>query len=238
MSGQRRELTAAVAGLAMAGGLALSAGGQTWATATVTRRAPLPPVTEALDGSALAPLVPACGLLLLAAAVAVVAVRGRGRQVVGLLACVGGGTLLWSGLRSLVADPGLADLSDGAAAGATALAVSRSAAWPALALVAGVLGIAAGALTVLRGPGWSGMGRRYERAEAAAPAAVAGRAAAPAAERSREDRALDAWRALDRGEDPTTGADPGTGADPAAGGDTAAGRDTAPPPAGDDGRRL
>ena len=218
VSGQRREMTAALAGLAVAGGLALSAGGQTWATATVGRRAPLPPVTEELSGGELAALVPACGLLLLAAAVAVVAVRGRGRQVVGLLACVGGGTLLWSGLRALVTEPGLADLSDGTAAGATALEVGRSAAWPVLTVVAGVLGIAAGALAVLRGPAWSGMGRRYERTTAPAPAAA----------RTREDRALDAWRALDRGEDPTAGEEER----PAAGGDPAA------PPAGGTGGRL
>ena len=181
----------------------------------MTRRAPLPPVAEELTGSELAPLVPACGLLLLAAAVAVVAVRGRGRQVVGLLACIGGGTLLWSGLRALVADPGLADLSDGTAAAATGLSISRSAAWPVLALVAGVLGCVAGGLTVLRGAGWQGMGRRYERGAAAATSArpMAG---------TREDRALDAWRALDRGEDPTADAeepgDDAPAAPPAGGG--------------------
>jgi uncharacterized membrane protein (TIGR02234 family) len=202
VSGQRRELTAAVAGCALAGGLALSAGGQTWATATVTRQAPLPPVSEALTGSELAALVPACGLLLLAAAVAVVAVRGRVRQLVGLLAAVGGGTLLWSGLRALVADPGLGDLSDGTATGATAVEVGRAAAWPVLTVVAGLLAIAAGALVVLRGPGWTGMGRRYERTPAAAAAVPADRV------RNREDVALDAWRALDRGEDPTSDDDP------------------------------
>ncbi len=221
-SGQRRETTAAIAGLAVAGGLALSAGGQTWATATVGREAPLPPVTEELSGSELAALVPACGLLLLAAAVAVVAVRGRGRQVVGLLACIGAGTLLWSGLRALVSDPGLADLSDGTAAAATALEVSRSTAWPLLTVLAGVLGIVGGALAVLRGPAWSGMGRRYERV------AVHGRAPAAAAARTREDRALDAWRALDRGEDPTVGGAESPAPD----------EHRAPPPAGGDGGRL
>ncbi len=218
MTGQRRETAAAVAGLAVAGGLAVSAGGQTWATATVGREPPLPPVTETLTGSELAALVPACGLLLLAAAVAVLAVRGRGRQVVGLLACVGGGTLLWSGVRALTTDPGLADLSDGAAAGATALEISRSGAWPALTVAAGVLGIAAGALAVLRGPSWSGMGRRYERTAVAAPAAAG----------TREDSALDAWRALDRGEDPTAGHEE----PPAPAGGTPA------PPAGGDGGRI
>jgi hypothetical protein len=47
------------------------------------------------------------------------------------------------------------------------------------------------------------MGRRYERAQDAA-------APAPARARTDEDRALDAWRALDRGEDPTAD-DPATG---------------------------
>lgn len=210
MTRARRELTAAVAGCALAGGLALSAGGRTWATATVARAAPLPPVTEELSGTDLASLVPACGLLLLAAAVAVVAVRGRGRQVVGLLAAVGGGALMWSGVRALATTPGLADLSDGAAAGATAVEVDRTAAWPVLTAVAGALAVAAGVLAVLRGSAWTGMGRRYERAPAAAPTP------GPAA-RTPEDRALDAWRALDRGEDPTADDDPpgGPGAPPA-----------------------
>jgi uncharacterized membrane protein (TIGR02234 family) len=75
-----------------------------------------------------------------------------------------------------------------------------SAAWPVLALAAGLLAAAAGLLTVVRGRTWPGMGRRYERAAAAAPTAPG-----PARRRTDEDRALDAWRALDRGEDPTEG---------------------------------
>jgi uncharacterized membrane protein (TIGR02234 family) len=194
----RREMATAVVGLAAAGGLALSTGGQTWLTATVARPAPLPPVTEQLTGSVLAPLVPAGGLVLLAAAVALVAVRGAGRVLVGLLAAVAGGVLGWSGLRTLVTD------GDAAAAGmlgggtpGSAVTTAVSAAWPVLALLAGLLAVAAGLLTVLRGRTWPAMGRRYERAAAAAPA--------PARRQADEDRALDAWRALDRGEDPTEG---------------------------------
>ena len=194
----RREMAAAVAGSAVAGGLALSTGGQTWLTATLQRPAPLPPVTEQLTGSVLAPLVPAGGLVLLAAAVALVAVRGAGRVVVGLLAAVAGGVLGWSGLRTLLTD------ADATAAGVvgsgtpgSTLATGVSAAWPALALVAGLLAVAAGLLTVLRGRTWPGMGRRYERPAAVAPAATW--------RQTDEDRALDAWRALDRGEDPTEG---------------------------------
>lgn len=192
----RREMAAAVVGLAAAGGLALSTGGQTWLTATVTRPEPLPPVTEQLTGSALAPLVPAGGLLLLAAAVALVAVRGAGRVLVGLLAAVAGGVLGWSGLRTLAGDPAVAGLVGSGAPGST-VTTAVSAGWPVLALVAGLLAVAAGLLTVLRGRSWPGMGRRYERSAAAAPA--------PARRQTDEDRALDAWRALDRGEDPTEG---------------------------------
>ncbi len=194
----RREMAAAVVGLAAAGGLALSTGGQTWLTATVTRPEPLPPVTEQLTGSALAPLVPAGGLVLLAAAVALVAVRGGGRVVVGLLAAVAGGVLGWSGLRTIGAggDAAAAGVAGSATPGST-LTAEVSAAWPLLALLAGLLAVAAGLLTVLRGRAWPGMGRRYERTAAAAPAA--------ARPRTDEDRALDAWRALDRGEDPTEG---------------------------------
>ncbi len=187
MSG-RRELGAALAGCALAGALALSAGGQAWSTVTVTRRPPLPPVTEVLTGSALAPLVPAAGLLLLAAAVAVLAVRGAGRAAVGVLVVLAGAALAWSGLQVLTggADPGTA-------APGERRTVELAAAWPVLVLVAAVLAVAAGGLVLVRGRSWPGMGRRYER----------GPGAAPARPRTDEDRALDAWRALDRGDDPT-----------------------------------
>jgi uncharacterized membrane protein (TIGR02234 family) len=190
-------MAAAVVGLAAAGGLALSTGGQTWLTATLARPEPLPPVTEQLTGSALAPLVPAGGLVLLAAAVALVAVRGGGRVVVGLLAAVAGGVLGWSGLRTLVADGDAVAAGVGSGTPGSSVTAAVSAGWPLLALLAGLLAVAAGLLTVLRGRSWPGMGRRYERTAASAPAA--------ARPRTDEDRALDAWRALDRGEDPTEG---------------------------------
>ncbi|WP_448639955.1 Trp biosynthesis-associated membrane protein [Geodermatophilus sp. URMC 63] len=194
MSAVRRELGAAVAGCALAGGLALSAGGQTWATVTVTRPPPLPPVGEALTGATVAPLVAACGLVLLAAAVAVLAVRGAGRAAVGALVLASGLVLGWSAVRSLVSGPGPGPLAPGETA-----AVDLAAGWPVLCLVAAVLAATAGLLVVVRGRRWPGMGRRYERTPGAA-------APAPARARTDEDRALDAWRALDRGDDPT--ADP------------------------------
>jgi uncharacterized membrane protein (TIGR02234 family) len=195
-----------VVAAAAAGGLSLSASGQVWARVTATRPAPLPPVTDQVTGGQVAPLVTATGLLLLATAVALVAVRGAGRVAVGLLAAVAGGVLAWAGLRPLTgrlaAD--LAALSSVGASPGAVVTTSLRPVWPALAVLAGVLGLAAGLLTVLRGRRWPGMGGRYER-----PAGTSGSAAGaapPARQASPEERAVAAWRALDRGDDPT--ADP------------------------------
>jgi uncharacterized membrane protein (TIGR02234 family) len=188
---------------ALAGGLALSASSQPWARVTITRQAPLPPTSEVLTGSQAAPLVAACGLLLLAAAVAVIAVRGPGRFAVGLLVAAAGGVLAWSGLRGvtgrLARDAG--DVGAAVGLGRADVTSDPVAGWAAVALVAGVLGVLAGALVVLRGRGWPGMGRRYERAGTTAqqPSTPA-RAPRPVTD---EDRHQAAWKALDRGDDPT-----------------------------------
>jgi uncharacterized membrane protein (TIGR02234 family) len=204
----RRELTTAVLGAAVAGALALVSGGQAWAAVTAERQAPLPPVVAVLSGADAAPLVPAMGLVLLAAAVALLAVRSVGRVVVGLLMAVAGGVLAWSGVRALT---GTLDASvAGIPAGGTTTDVT--AVWPVLAAVAGVLGAATGLLVVLRGRTWPGMGRRYERGTGAAAtdttatdttATDTTAADTPARTETDEDRAQSAWKALDRGEDPT-----------------------------------
>ena len=187
----RRELAAAVGASAVAGTLALIAGGQTWVEVTAERVQPLPPLVEAFSGGDAAPLVPAAGLLLLAAALALLAVRSVGRIGLGLVMAVAGGVLLWSGIRALTGGlrAGLFEVSDG-----TATSTVVGAAGPVLALLAGVLGIAAGLVVVLRARAWPGMGRRYERTP---------EPAAPTRPQTDEDRAQAAWKALDRGEDPT-----------------------------------
>jgi uncharacterized membrane protein (TIGR02234 family) len=143
------------------------------------------------------------GLVLLAAAVALLAVRSLGRVVVGLLMAVAGGVLAWSGVR---APTGTLDAAvAGIPAGGTTTDVT--AVWPVLAAVAGVLGAAIGLLVVLRGRTWPGMGRRYERGTGAAAidttATDTTAADTPARTETDEDRAQSAWKALDRGEDPT-----------------------------------
>ncbi len=197
----RRELTVAVLGAVLAGALALIAGGQAWATVTADRRAPLPPVSATLSGADAAPLVPAAGLVLLAAAVALLAVRGAGRVGVGLLAAAAGGALAWSGLRALTGalDDAATELPGLSGATGEATSTDVAATWPLLAALAGLVAVATGVLTVLRGRTWPGMGRRYERTGSGTQPA----AAAAARPRTDEDRAVDAWKALDRGEDPT-----------------------------------
>ncbi|MET0764546.1 MAG: Trp biosynthesis-associated membrane protein [Blastococcus sp.] len=197
----RRELTTAVLAAVVAGALALSAAGQSWATVTLERAAPLPPVDGVLTGSDAAPLVPAAGLVLLAGAVALLALHGAARTVVGLLMAIAGGVLGWSGVRALTG--GLADESIDlpfVGRGTGPVTVDVSAVGPSLGIVAGLLGVAAGVLVVLRSRGWPAMGRRYERTPAVAGDAVRG---APTRPQTDEDRAQAAWRAMDRGEDPT-----------------------------------
>jgi uncharacterized membrane protein (TIGR02234 family) len=134
--------------------------------------------------------------------VALLAVRGPGRALVGLLMAVAGGLLAWSGVRALTG--GLEAVAAQEFSGRGALTADVAAAWPVLTFLAGVLGVGAGLLAVLRGGTWPAMGRRYERTGAATPVHGARRP------QTDEDRAQAAWKALDRGEDPT---------DPASGGD-------------------
>jgi uncharacterized membrane protein (TIGR02234 family) len=203
----RRELTVAVLACAAAGGLALTSSSSTWADVTITRQPPLPPTAELLTGSQAAPLVSACGLLLLAAALAVIAVRGAGRVVVGLLVALAGGVVAWSGVRGLSGQLGvdLADVTSTVGLSGATVTTDASVTWPLLALLAGLLGVLAGALVVVRGRRWPGMSRRYERTTTTstptvAPAAAPARRARP---ESPEDRHQAAWKALDRGDDPT-----------------------------------
>jgi uncharacterized membrane protein (TIGR02234 family) len=205
----RRELAATLVLCGLAGAVALSASAQRWLQVTITRQPPLPPATAAVTGGQAAPLVPACGLLLLAAALALIAVRGPGRLLVGLLVAVAGGVLGLSGVRALTG--GL----DAAAARADVVGIADArvtgavvVGWPALTVLAGVLAVLAGLLAVVRGRRWPGMGRRYERTGPGTVPAGASRSR-PARPETAEDRHQAAWRALDRGEDPTTDPDAG-----------------------------
>lgn len=189
-----RERLVALACLGVGGGLALVAATAPWGRATVSA-AGLPAVTVELTGTDLAPALPALGLLALAGVVGVLATRGAGRRAAGAVLALAGLGLAGSALavgrapRTAALAPLAAQLGVSEAS-PSALTTS---AWWVVALLAGALVLAGGALTLVRGGRWTEMSRRYE------PTAEAAVATTPA----------DAWAALDRGVDPTLEAAPG-----------------------------
>ncbi len=196
----RRELTAVLAAAVLGAALALLAAGQEWASITAQRRPPLPPVTAVVTGGDLAPLAPAAALVLLASAGALLAVRGTGRVLVGLLAAVAGAAVVWSSARVLGGTDVVTTRLEAFGVPSADLTVDVAPAWPVLAVAGGVLGVLAGLGAVVRGRRWPALGRRYERPGGTAPGP-----AQPVAAVSDEQRAQSAWGALDRGEDPTAG---------------------------------
>jgi uncharacterized membrane protein (TIGR02234 family) len=194
-----REIAAIAAACALGGGAALFAASQVWLRLSAARTAPLPPVTAALTGRDVEPLVPALGVVALAALVALLATRGWARTAVGAVLAAAGLVLLLRSLphvaapspahaRALLLDQGRAT---GEPAGA-AVTADVEPAWPLLAAAGGALLLAGGLGAVLRGRRWPGMSARYERPDAARPAPPEATAGA-------------AWDALDRGQDPTVG---------------------------------
>ncbi len=207
----RRPLWYAVLLCLVGAGLALFAATRTWTVETITRSAPLPSLRVERTGADLLPWLPALAVVGLAGAGAVLATRGVGRRVIGALLLVVGLALSSAGAIGLTWD----------------LVAS---AWPVGCLLGGLLAAVGGTLTVARGPAWPVMGARYERtggpAGGAAPtgdhpvtcAIPAGTAPMPpggadadnrgagaaADDRGVGRRTIEAWDALDRGEDPTT----------------------------------
>lgn len=169
--------------------LVLVAVGRTWSEGQVKGLA------VSATGSDVSGLPGALALVGLASAVAIFAVRGVGRYLVGALVILAGlGAAAAAGTGAV--DSGAVDAEAAkklGLLGTTAEQVSHTA-WPWVALLGGLLLAAAGGLTVLRGRAWPSMGTRYD-APVAKAQAPAGGARTPA----------DLWKALDRGEDPTLG---------------------------------
>ena len=174
--------------------------GQTWARGSVAFQDSTLHISA--SGSQTTGVPSALALVGLAAAVAVFAVRGFGRRLVGaLLALAGAG----AAAVSIGAATGSAALDHRAAAAvglsqATVGQVSH-AAWPWLAALGGVLLLLAGVLVITRGRDWPGMSSRYEAPtgrRVVAPGAAAKRTAG-----TEPSSPNDLWKALDRGEDPT-----------------------------------
>ncbi|MFG1837688.1 Trp biosynthesis-associated membrane protein [Micromonospora sp. NPDC049175] len=184
----RRELAYAVLLCLVGAALALWAATRTWSVELTVRPAPLPPVRDTRSGAGLLPWLPALALVTLAGGGAVLATRGRLRQVLGVLLGVLALAVAAGGGYGLGVDV------DGS--------VNRQ--WPVLCLLGGLLAAAGGFWTAARGGGWPAMGARYERPARTAPRAApasTGSPESPAPMAGR--RTTEAWDALDRGEDPT-----------------------------------
>jgi uncharacterized membrane protein (TIGR02234 family) len=199
----RREVMAVLVLAVLGSALAIWAGSPAWVRLTAGRQPPLPDVAVSLSGRSIEPLVPALGVVGLAAVVALLAVRGRARTVVGaVLAAAGLVLVVRAAGRFAAPDPAAARdlLTDAGRAAALAAGTPVSAAagvaGPLLAVLAGAALLAAGLAAAVRAGRWPGMSARYERP--ATPARTP--AAEPAAERLAEPAA---WDLLDRGGDPT-----------------------------------
>jgi uncharacterized membrane protein (TIGR02234 family) len=168
-------------------------------------------------GRSVAPVVPAAGLVALAASVAAVTMRTVGRFVAGLLLVLAGGAVAAASVG--VARHPLTGATDairaatGRTGDVTTTATAAASIWPWIAALAAVPLVLAGATAIVRGRAWSGLSSRYD-----APVTAAGSGApVAAAASSTGDEAdagaavdardpvdpVDAWDAVSRGEDPT-----------------------------------
>jgi len=183
----RGEFAVAVMLLVGGGLLGLAATSQPWAE--VSGADSLAEITVVATGRDLLPLAPVCSLLALAGVVAVAALRGIGRFVTGMaLAVAGVGTALAS--SGVALEPARHVEAWAAESDVTVSAIDTANPWALWSAAAGLAIATAGVLVAVRGQKWPTLGRRYERASAAA------RVAKPSTTQQ-------AWDALDRGDDPT-----------------------------------
>jgi uncharacterized membrane protein (TIGR02234 family) len=181
---------------ALGGAAVLLVGVRAWSSIHVYRARPLADVTLRITGRSIDNASTAFALVALAGAVAVIALRGWPRRIVGVvLAAAGLGVAVRSVQAVSITHSRAGEFVQSRlhAAGITnGFAVTSHPLWAWLSAAAGVLILASGAMIAWRGAGWAAMSGRYD-----APAETID----PDTERSRADIAM--WRALDRGDDPT-----------------------------------
>jgi hypothetical protein len=185
MSNPRVSLIRAVLCAAVGGLLVLLASGREWAQTKVQVPAG-PRVVVTATGHAIEPALPALGIALLALAAAIIAGRGVIRRVVGIaIALAAAGALV----TSVIGRGHVSRTLSAKEPGGLGISVHGSAnLWWLVAVVGAVLALASGIVTAARGPRWVALGAKYE-APSTAPRVVT--------------PSVDAWDALDRGEDPT-----------------------------------
>ncbi|MGI5168909.1 Trp biosynthesis-associated membrane protein [Spirillospora sp. CA-253888] len=194
-----RERGLAALVCAAGAGLTLLAAGRPWAT--VRARDAITPFSLELTGRDLGALPGGLGWAALAGMAVLFATRGRVRAGLGALLAAFGAVIAVSSVTGIRAG----EVRAAAAGKSTMLRLAgettvQTGPWWAVSLVGGVLIVAAGLFTLVRGARWPGMSARYER-QGAAPAGPAG--SAPARSAPAGDDSASLWKSLDRGEDPT-----------------------------------
>ncbi|MEO3812876.1 Trp biosynthesis-associated membrane protein [Sphaerisporangium sp. B11E5] len=198
--GARRALAGFVVAGAAGAGVALIAGGRTWATAQFFGAPGVRAAPVEVAGNDLVPALGPLALAAFAAVVAVLATRGVWRSVVGAVVALCGAALAVSALRGASAGQVVAVARERVTlAAGEQVTVATTWLWPALAALGGAALAGAGVVAVLRGRRWPGMSTRYDRP-------VGGTGDGPRTPHE-GDRGL--WEALDRGEDPTDDPRPG-----------------------------
>jgi uncharacterized membrane protein (TIGR02234 family) len=200
MTHERREIVVATVLTVVGAVLVLVAAGRTWATATVSVLGVAAPPAH-LSGRSLEPLAAALGLVALAGAVAILATRGVGRLVVGVVVALAGAGALASALSvsaSAVRTSGaLHDKVPTATLRAAIVTVDLTG-WRHVCALGGLCLVAAGLLVAVRGRQWGTMGRKYDAPVTSGPVERELTASAQP-----NDESADLWERIDRGEDPT-----------------------------------
>lgn len=192
-SAARRQLTAALALIAVGSGGIVFVSARPWVSARILRQPPFGPLNLTATGRHLYPALNGLALVALVVGVLVLVTGGWARRVLGALLLVIGGWTGWYAVRGIRAGhrthlpvQDTLRLLGGRTTAADGLAELRyHPVWAYLSLLGSVLLLAAGLILLARAGRWhSGFSARY-----AAPA-EAGAGGDP-------------WRQLDRGEDPT-----------------------------------
>lgn len=184
----RRELTAAALLGGLGAAIVVGFAGRTWATVAEHGNG-LETFRQQITGRSLSGVLAALGWAGLAGIAALLATRGWVRVAIGVLLTVFGATVAFVSplaVRHAHVVAAAGDKTNLARLGGE-IAVHVNV-WWVPSLLGGVLLVAAGLLTIVRGRHWPGMSARYDR---------------PGAAPSTGDDPASLWKALDRGDDPT-----------------------------------
>jgi uncharacterized membrane protein (TIGR02234 family) len=149
----------------------------------------------------------ALAVVALAGVVAVIATKGRVRQLVGVLVVAAGAAAIWRSAAVLPAvsatraEEIMRAKQSVNVIGGAAPEVTTHPVWGVLSVVAASLVLVAGVVVAIRGARWRGMSGRYRAPGSSHDARPRSRDADPDGDRARRDASL--WGALERGDDPT-----------------------------------